>query len=47
MANDQTENFKKQIWTVCKHEWERDYSAMGDDPFKYMCKSCKLYKNSF
>lgn len=41
------EKLKKNLWTSCTHEWERDYSAMHDDPFKYFCKHCKMYKNSY
>lgn len=44
---EEIEKMKKELWKSCSHEWERDYSAMHDDPFKYFCKHCKMYKNSY
>ena len=35
---------KLKIWETCNHEWIFDRSSNFDDPCKYICNKCDLYK---
>ena len=38
---------EKDIWKLCSHEWERDWSCAFDEHTKHFCKKCKLWRNSY
>ena len=33
-----------QIWETCNHEWIFDVTSNFDDPCKWICRKCDLYK---
>jgi hypothetical protein len=41
------ETLEKEIYKLCIHEWERDWTSSFDDLCKYNCKKCKLWRNSY
>lgn len=40
-------SYKQTLWTLCDHEWVRDYFVPFDDICKYYCKKCDLWKDKF
>jgi len=40
-------SYKQTLWTLCDHEWVRDYFVPFDDNCKYYCKKCELWRDKF
>ena len=33
------------VWDTCDHKWVRDRYCTFDEPCKYYCEKCSLYKD--
>jgi len=40
-----TQQLQLQLWDACEHSWVRDPWVNFDDPCKYYCTTCGLWKD--
>lgn len=38
-------SLRGELWDLCNHQWRRDCSCAFDDPCKYYCNVCGLWKD--